>query len=464
LVKTGQAVTWSFAACVGLAVAAFCFNAPVSEKTFAREPGADHSGGGSTAAAKLVGEFKKGADFSGTPSDYPGAWPNFRGSNHDAVSPETVRLARNWGTAGPRQLWAVELGEGYAGPAVRNGRVYLLDYDRENQADVMRCLALSDGRELWRRAYGVSVKRNHGMSRTVPAVTDDWVASIGPKCHVVCLNALTGDFLWGLDLAREYGTTVPPWYAGQCPLLDGGRVILAPAGDDVLLMALDARTGEVLWKTPNPDGWKMSHASVAAMTAAGRRMFVYCAVEGVVGVDAEDGKILWRTEEWRISIAVVPTPVPVGDDRIFLCGGYDAGAALLQVMNENGKFVPKILYRLKPKIFGSAQQTPIFYQGHLYGVRPDERMVCLNLDGEVLWTSDKRRFGLGPYLVADGLLFVVNDRGKLTLAEASPKSFNLLAEAQVLHGHEAWGPLAIAGGLLLVRDFTRMVCLDVSAE
>ena len=81
------------------------------------------------------------------------------------------------------------MGEGYAGAAILDGRVYVMDYDREHKQDALRCLSLADGREIWRYAYPDSVKRNHGMSRTVPAVTDKIVVALGPKCHVVCLNS-----------------------------------------------------------------------------------------------------------------------------------------------------------------------------------------------------------------------------------------------------------------------------------
>src|SRR4029434_4770255 len=186
-----------------------------------RIPGTDHapdsvSGGGANPV--LSGKLTRS---DGQPANLPGAWPQFRGPHLDNISHEKPPLLRSWPASGPRELWALDLGEGYAGPAVLNGRVYLMDYDREKRQDVLRCLSLANGREIWRYSYTVSVKRNHGMSRTVPAVTDKVVVAMGPKCHVTCLDSTTGELRWGLDLAREFGTTVPQWYAGQCPLIDG---------------------------------------------------------------------------------------------------------------------------------------------------------------------------------------------------------------------------------------------------
>ena len=397
----------------------------------------------------------------GTVTEAPGAWPGFRGPNHDAVSPDSAPLADTWAAGDPKPLWAADLGDGYAGAAVLNSRVYLMDYDRAAQADALRCLSLAEGKELWKFSYPLSIKRNHGMSRTVPAVTGKFVVGLGPKCHVSCLDAVSGKYQWGIDLVREYGTTVPAWYAGQCPLIDGDRVILAPAGSS-LMIAVDLATGKVLWKTPNPLDWKMTHVSITPMEIAGRKTYIYCGHRGVAGIAADDGSILWETSEWKISIATVATPVPVSNNRIFLSGGYEAGAMMLEISNRDGQWQAKPVFRLDADTFGATQQTPVLHDGHLYGVRPNGELVCLDLKGKVLWTSGMgHRFGLGPFLVANGKIFVMNDDGDLTMAQATPEGFTTLAHAKVLDGHDAWGPMAIAGNRLLVRDLSRMVCLDL---
>lgn len=396
-----------------------------------------------------------------TASDLPGAWPGFRGPNRDAIAPDDTPLADAWTSGEPKPLWSLDAGEGYAGAAVLNSRVYLMDYDRNAQADTLRCLALADGKELWKFSYPLSVKRNHGMSRTVPAVTPRHVVSLGPKCHVSCLDAVSGKFQWGIDLVREYGTTVPAWYAGQCPLIDGERVILAPAGKS-LMIAVELATGKVLWQTPNPRDWKMTHVSITPMEIAGRKTYVYCGHRGVAGVAADDGSLLWDTTEWKISIATVATPVPVPDNRIFLSGGYEAGSMMLEITAPAGKWQAKPLFRLDADTFGATQQTPILYENHLFGVRPNGELVCLDLQGKLRWASGMgHRFGLGPFIIAQGRIFVLDDNGELTMAQATADGFRLLARAKVLDGHDAWGPLALAGGRLIVRDLTRIVCLDL---
>ena len=431
-----------------------------------REPGADAPPGLEGAAAQNPVLAGKATPGTGEPALLPGAWPGFRGPNRDAKSPETTPLARSWPAAGPHALWSVEAGEGYAGVAVLAGRVYVMDYARESRESVLRCLSLADGKEIWRYAYPLSVKRNHGITRTVPAVTEKFVVALDPKCNVLCVDAANGALRWGISLVRACGATVPPWYAGQCPLIDGATVVLAPGGPEALLLAVDLESGRTLWKTPNPRGWKMTHSSVALMEFAGRRMLVYCGSGGVVGVDARDGSILWETTDWKISIATVATPIPLSDGRIFFSGGYNAGSLMLQLSEEGGKLSAKTLFKVGQNVFGATQQTPILDKERLFGIRPDGQLACIDLNGKPVWASgSKLQFGLGPLLMAGGLLYAMNDTGRLCLFEASPDRCLPLAQANVFQeGNESWGPMALAGGRLIVRDFTRILCLDVAGK
>lgn len=411
--------------------------------------------------------FAKG---SGAAGEATGAWPCFRGPAGDGVSHETVPLARSWPSSGPPVLWSVTCGEGYAGPAVLNGRVYLMDYDQEKQADALRCLSLADGKEIWRRWYYVEIPKQHGISRTVPAVNDKYVVAIGPMCQVLCTDAVTGEYIWGMDMVKRYGTTVPPWYAGQCPIIDGNRAILAPCGRK-MLVAVNLATGKVEWESPNPRAWKMTHTSIATMQFKGKKMYVYVGSGGAAGISAEDGSILWEYNDWAVPMANVPTPVVCEDGKIFLSGGYRAGSLMLQLEESGGKFTANKLGRYGQDIFGSEQQTPIFYNGHIYGVltkdsaSAKEQLVCLDTQGNQLWKSGREnRFGPygGPYLIAQDMIMLVNDDGVMSVVQASPQGYTQLGRWTIFKGKEFWAPMALAGGKLLIRDLTKMICLDMS--
>lgn len=424
-------------------------------------------------AAVDIGAFF--ASFEGTPSQAQGNWPRFRGPYFDNINRENIKLADSWGETGPNLIWSVDLGEGHAGPAVANGRVYILDYDEVERADILRCFSLDDGREIWRRGYKLFVKRNHGMSRTIPAVTDRYVVTIGPKCHVMCVDAESGDFLWGIDLVKDYGAEVPLWYTGQCPLIDDSVAVLGVGGES-LLMGVNCETGEVVWTTPNPKHLQMSHSSVLPYTIHGKKLYLYNAIGGIVGVSAEQdsiGKILFESSVWNPNV-IAPSPVSLGDGRIFVAAGYGAGSTMLRVHSENGVFSVETLQTLKPdEGLTSEQQTPIYHQGYLFSILPKDagslrnQFVCYHPDdcSKIVWNSGRtNRFGLGPYLVADEKFFIMSDDGVLTVLRVSTREYIQLAQVKVLDGADAWAPMALVNGRLLARDSRRLVCLDLRAN
>jgi outer membrane protein assembly factor BamB len=458
---------------IGL-MAVWFFHDPASSLKLS-EPGMDNRKKGGAASAEKVNIGESFTSFKSC-SSIPGAnWPRFRGEKSDNINTENIRLISKFGSSGPHILWKVSLGEGHAAPAVYDGRVYVLDYDESKKEDALRCFSLLNGEELWRRGYHVRLKRNHGLSRTIPAVSNNFVLTIGPRCQVMCCDRTSGALLWGLDLGREYQAEVPFWYTGQCPLIDNDTAIIAVGGKS-LLIAVDCKTGKKAWETPNPNNWKMSHSSIMTMNLGGRKMYIYCAIGGVCGIAAsgpERGKVLWETTEFSPSV-VAPSPVIMDEGRIFVCAGYGAGSALLQVKAGNGGFSVKVLQKLKPQDgLASEQQTPVFYGGYLYGILPKDaaglrnQFVCCkgNDCSKIVMSSGKTdRFGMGPYILADGKFFILNDDGEMTIAKASPAGFTVLDKARIIDGQDSWGPIAITAGYLLMRDSKTMVCLDVKEK
>jgi len=552
----------------------------------------------------------------------PGLWPCFRGPDRDAICKDEVKLADKWPAAGPPIVWRMDLGEGHAGEAVRNGRVYVMDYEpppyleldesevkdlqelcrqlallgraeaktpqkriwellpaegrrlvdlasrqplepaaklqiiaalnevirsrgfyrqdyfegvrlsaylrlsissdpvagvqavsadaplqkvlRINRTllekalgglvrprwrgDVVRCFSLATGRELWRTSYRVEARIEHGVSRSVPAVTDKYVVTLGPRCQAACLDAETGEPIWRrkydidgggehefpyIDLVREFGATVPDWHAAQCPLIDvrpdGVEAAILATGGEALFVAVDCATGGVLWRTPAPAGWKrtMTHSSIAPMTFAGRRMYVYSFQEGAVGVSADDGALLWSTTEWKNNV-IAPSPLPLPDGRIFFTAGFGGGSVMIQLVERGGQIVARKLFARSESELSCYQQTPIYHGGLVYCVltagAQKGQLACADLDGKVLWHSGSaHRFAWGPFAMADGKMFLLEESGLLTIARVSGRGFTALDKAKVLDGSKAWAPMAFAAGRMIVRNETEMVCLDLAA-
>lgn len=396
-------------------------------------------------------------------------WPQWRGPNRDNQSTETG-LYRTWPAGGPRVLWKTPVAEGYAGVAIKAGRLYLNDYDIAKKEHVTRCLSMADGKEIWRWSYAVDIRPNHGITRTVPTVTDRMVFVLDPKCRFHAFDIKTGKLAWQKNLVQDYKATIPGWYAGQNPLLDGDRVVLATGGD-ALAVAFDQATGKEVWRSPNPGKDVMSHSSLMTTTIGGVKQCLYMTPNKIVGIAAADGQILW-TIPFATKMAAVPSPLSIGDGRVFITSGYEAGSMMIQVEKGAAGFAVKKLYSLTSAQFNSEVHTPILFRNHLFAVgsKTRGRFMCVTLDGKVVWESPvgssdpggPRTFGLGGFLLADGMFFLVDgDSGMLRLIEASTTGYKELASAQVLSGEDVWGPLALSDRRLVLRDMSQLVCLQV---
>ncbi len=411
----------------------------------------------------------------------PGDWPRFRGNDFDNINKDTTPLSENWDTSGPSILWRATLGEGYAGPAVHNGRVYLLDYNERKKADVLRCFSLSSGKELWRRWYYVDLKRNHGYSRTIPAVTDKYLVTIGPRSHVMCVDPYSGKMLWSIDLEKEFGIPgtekgriTPDFYTGQCPMIDNDIAVIAPGGK-ALMIGVDCASGKIIWETPNPDSLRMSHNSIMPMTIHGKRMYVYNAVGGVCGVSAEKadlGKLMWITTDWSPATTAA-SPILLGNDEIAVFGSYGAGGARILISSTASGYSATVREQHKATNgLASDQQTPVIIGNYIWSVLPEnagalkKQLVCYKKTDllTAVWSSGKEyRFGrgLGPYIVSGDKLYLLDDDGNLYFYKIQDNKATLLASHKILKGIEAWGPMAIAGKYLIMRDSRNLLCLNI---
>ena len=439
----------------------------------ASEPGMDHRPAGLDSITEVIRIGSVYNLYGEASSQLLESWPRFRGSDFDNISKSAVPLINSFPATGPDILWSVELGEGHAGASIYQGKLYLMDYLENSKADMLRCFDLVSGTELWQRGYQVNVKRNHGMSRTVPAVTDKYILTIGPRAHIMCLDREDGTFRWGIDVEKDYRSEIPFWYTGQCPLIDNGVAVIATGGE-ALMIGVDCETGEKLWETPTEPGWKMSHASIIPWDFGGRRMYVYSAVGVACGIvaDGEDaGKILWKTSKWNHSV-VAPSALCLPDGRIFLSAGYGSGSMVLKIHHSAGQYEVEILDSYKPvEGLSSEQQTPLFWNGHVFGILPKDagplrnQFVCVNPSDfkKVIWSSgQENRYGLGPYILADNKFFILSDDGVLTILRPSTSSFIQLDKVKLFDGHDAWAPIAVADGYMVLRDSKTMICVNLN--
>ena len=389
-------------------------------------------------------------------------WPQFMGPNGNGTSAEKG-LLRAWPADGPKVLWTFAMGPGYGGAAIRDGKVYVLDRV-DKKKDVLRCLDLGSGKEEWTFSYDAPGEVNHEGSRSTPAVTENYVYTVGPFGHFHCLDRATHQVVWKKNLVTDYGTKPPRWAVGQSPLLYENLVVVAPQADLVGVVAFDQATGAEKWRSGEIGA--MGYCSPMKITIDQVDQIVVFTPIGVAAVRASDGKLLWKyTHACKIPI---PNVTALGGGRLFVTGAYLAGSAIIQVSQDGDKWTVKELASINQ--MGGHCHPALLWQDHLYLLcninERSDGMVCLDLEGKVVWQTrkDPNLDKGGSILTADGLIYVMDGRtGELYIVEPSPQGFKSLGKATLLGGKEIWGPLALSEGKLVIRDQSQMKCVDLHA-
>jgi len=429
-------------------------------------------------------------------------WPQFLGPNRNGSTTDG-RLARNWPPEGPKLLWECKLGAGFASCVIDGGKVYILDRIHEKTAageakpaqDILRCIDLQTGKEAWSLAYDAPYEPlSYPGSRGTPCVDDRFVFTLGGGGQVRCVDKTTHALIWSHSLLTDFSrakSRAPHYGYSQAPLLYQQMLIVTALNDDTGLVACDKTTGKELWRSAPLGGNSSSFSSPLIARIGERDQILFLGNEGkhictLYGLDPATGKILWSQGGWRCQ-APVAEPVPLGDGRFFITGGYQANSAMIKVEPQAGGFAARLLFNASadgksPERqaaanppgagFSSHMHTPILYQGCLYGngssvQAPKNGLVCLDLEGRTQWqTGNQPSFELGGFILVDDLLIGLDGKaGMLRLVEANPHAYKQLAEAKVLDqkGGEIWACMAFADGRLVVRDHAVMKCLDLRA-
>ncbi len=142
-------------------------------------------------------------------------WPQYLGPNRNSTS-DQKGILRTWPEKGPEVLWTVNVGAGYGGPVVKDGKVYLLDRD-DKVGDKMRCFDLSSGKELWNFGYASPGSVMFPGSRSVPALDGNRIYSCGPNGDLYCIDINTHKPLWNKNVWTDFGGSKDS-YMGNHPV------------------------------------------------------------------------------------------------------------------------------------------------------------------------------------------------------------------------------------------------------
>jgi outer membrane protein assembly factor BamB len=399
-------------------------------------------------------------------------WAQFQGPSRNGVSPETG-LARAWSEGQPRALWSAHVEDGFAGPAIRDGEVYILDRVDDKQ-DVLRCLSFNTGEELWRYAYDAPGKVGHSGSRTTPTVTETHVFTVGMMGHFYCFDRKAHEPVWHKNLLKDFDhESKPRWGFSQSPSLYKDLVVVAPQSSDAYVAAFKQATGELVWASESLGLYGYSTPLVTNLCGVDQAVMIGARSKDwshtglVAGLSMEDGSVLWSYDGWQCWIPI-PYATPLPGNRLFLTGGYKAGSAMIRLSRNSESFSVEELFTTDR--CGSQIHQPLFYKGHLYvNSNSNERtdgMMCLSLDGDILWntsgTAGLPTFERGNLLLADNMIISLDGKtGALHLLEPSPEGYKELAGATLFQSREMWSPMALTDGKLVLRSWNEMRCVDL---
>jgi outer membrane protein assembly factor BamB/precorrin-6B methylase 2 len=350
------------------------------------------------------------------------------------------------------------LGEGVASVAVAGGRVYTLGYRGEDEW--VTALQETTGKKVWSVRVGPAVKESPSMrwlSQRTPTVDDDRLYAFTVRGELICLNTADGKEVWRKDYLRDFeGKRAAFGYCDR-PLVDGPRLICAPGGKSGLV-ALDKKTGEVLWKCAGTN-YTAGYSAAVVAEVGGIRLYVAFFLGDIVGVSARDGKLLWH-HSMPSRIANSYTPL-VSNDLVLCAGGYGAGIALLKLIPEKaGVRVEEVCK--KQEALPPWHDATVLVGGHVYA-GASKGLSCFELaTGKPAWQA-RAVPGAVSMACAEERLYLRTQTGEVHLVEATPEKYTARGKLQIPGAMARPGSTApvIAGGRLYLRDDDRLFCYDV---
>jgi outer membrane protein assembly factor BamB len=400
-------------------------------------------------------------------------WPQWRGPKRDGVSTETGLLP-SWPPAGPKLLWSSYqvngkkgVGRSYSSVVVAGGRIFTMG-DRDRFCYVL-ALDEATGRELW--ATKISTADGDGP-RCTPTVDGDRIYAVSRQGVLACLSASKGDLLWQKDYERDFGgSMMSGWGYSESPLVDGAKLICTPGGDNAAVVALDKVKGSLLWRATVPKAKRNNngagYASLVVAEAGSIRQYITLLGSGLIGVEANTGRFLWRYDRIANGTANIPTAI-VRDDLVFCSTGYGTGSALLRLVPVNGGVVAREEYFLKGDTLqnhhgGVVRVGDYVYGGHGHN---EGHPFCLDMKrGRLMWgPTDSVGEGSAAVVYADGRLIFRYQDGVIALIEATPKAYHLVGQFTPPSANPQqsfWSHPVVANGRLYLRDNQTLLCYDV---
>ncbi|HMP00875.1 MAG TPA: PQQ-like beta-propeller repeat protein [Gemmatales bacterium] len=398
-------------------------------------------------------------------------WPQFRGPQRLARSPETG-LLKSWPTDGPSVHWmARDLGTGYSTPTIAQGRIYGMSYRGSDEG--VWCLDENNGNELWWTAIGKVPRRVSGQDlsyndgpRSSPTVDGGFIYVLGTGGELACLSASDGKIKWRKNLEKDLdGKMMSMWGFSESVFIDGDKLICTPGGDKATMVALRKRDGSEVWRASVPGAGGAGYGSVTPIDVGGFRIYMNWVKTGLLGIDAKTGKLLWRYDKAANGTANIPTPI-VHENYVFCSTAYRTGSALLKLTPSRTGVDAEQVYFITPQRYQNHHGGTVLLGDYLYGGhgQNDGKLTCIEFKtGEIKWQERGIGQGSCAILYADGMLYCRYQDGTLALVEANPERMVMVSKFKLPYdgGKPSWPHPVISKGKLYIREQDMLMCFNI---
>ena len=387
-------------------------------------------------------------------------WPQFHGPNRDNISTEK-NLLKQWPEKGPELLWTVKgLGHGFSSMSIASGIIYTAG-NIEN--DTVITALDTNGKILWQEKNGLAWKKDYPGTRGTPTIDGGMLYHQSPLGSVICMDAKTGTSFWQVNVLDKFSSKPPRWGLAESLLIDGDHVISCPGGPQTCMVALDKKTGSVVWTASGLDELA-GYASPAITELRGLRIIVTLTSKSVIGVNADTGKLLWQVEHKTYADENVLIPI-VQADQVFI-STLQNGSAKWKINVNDGKVTLRELWRSQE--LDNHHGGVILINKNLYGsstFKNSNQLVCLD------WETGENKFmdkatGKVSLTYADGMLYTLSIDRLMSLVLPTSAGHKLISSFNIPKGGKgkSWAHPVVCDGRLYIRHGDFLYAYSVKKE